>query len=696
MTVPQRNCRVWSRTAGKLLLLITLLYPCGAMSQTRRGVTPEDYFRFENVGDPHISPDGSSVVFTITRVDVQSNRRVSEIWLVPTGGDSAPRRLTTGASSSRPRWSPDGNGIAFLSVRPQVEPRKGDSQTNAETQVYLLPIQGGECRRLTSLRGGVTDFAWSPDGAKLACVSRGGAVSSEGKERSDVRHYIQSFYKLNGLGYFDDRRPHIWMVETGSGAAKQLTFGDQRMDAEPQWSPDGSQIAFSSQATEEDTERSTDIFVIPGTGGQPTSITDIHGGSSHPRWSSDGKRIAFVGAQSAEDSQRIWIARLSTPARTELGSKELDRVVSQLEWAGGSNDLYYVAGDRGQQHIFRLSADSARIVPVTTGERVVQGMDLNMRTSQMVYGADDVKDLDELYASDLDGKKERRLTNCNAELWKELDFASVERLPFRGADGWPIDGFFMKPLDWQPGKRYPMVLVIHGGPGSMFGVGWFHEFQVYAAHGWAVFYANPRGSSGYGESFARGVNLEWGGKAYQDLMYGVDAALAKYPWIDQTKLGVTGGSYGGFMTNWIVTQTNRFRAAVTLRSISNFISIEGTRDLFYDHQRDFGGDLYENFDLYWRYSPIRYAKNVKTPVLILHSDNDQRVPLEQGEQWFRALKHFGVTTELVIFPRENHDLTRTGEPKHLVESLQWQVYWFERFLDGNERTIAPDRRNKEQ
>ncbi len=225
----------------------------------------------------------------------------------------------------------------------------------------------------------------------------------------------------------------------------------------------------------------------------------------------------------------------------------------------------------------------------------------------------------------------------------------------------------------------------------MYGVDWYQEFQVYAARGWAVLFTNPRGSTGYGQKFERGIEGEWGGKDYTDVMNGVEAASKKYPWIDRERLGVTGGSYGGYMTNWIVGHTNIFKAAVTLRSVVNFVSDEGTRDGAYGHKVDFSGDLFEQFDTYWQRSPLKYASRVRTPILILHSDNDFRVPLEQGEQWFRALKHFGVTTEFVIFPRENHNLTRTGEPKHLVESMNWQIYWFERFINNNAAAVPPDR-----
>jgi acylaminoacyl-peptidase len=282
------------------------------------------------------------------------------------------------------------------------------------------------------------------------------------------------------------------------------------------------------------------------------------------------------------------------------------------------------------------------------------------------------------------------LTHLNTSLWEQRSLASVERVNYSAADGWPIDGFLVKPINFDPNKKYPLIVSIHGGPAGQYGVDWFHEFQVYAGRGWAVFFCNPRGSTGYGRKFQRGVVNEWGGKAYTDIMTGVEEALKRNPWIDRDRLGVTGGSYGGYMTNWITTQTNIFRAAVTLRSISNFISDDGTRDGAYGHEKDFGGDIFQNYDAYWKYSPLHYANKVKTPTLVLHSDNDYRVPIEQGEQWFRALQHFGVVSELVMFPRENHNLTRTGEPKHLVESINWQCYWFDRFLNSNASAKRPN------
>ena len=361
-----------------------------------------------------------------------------------------------------------------------------------------------------------------------------------------------------------------------------------------------------------------------------------------------------------------------------------------MQWGASDHDVLFSSGTKGQTHVFRADLASRKVSPVTSGERAVHAYDLSRTGNVMIYLANDFEHMDDLYAADLKGANERQLTHLNAALWEHLEPQKVERLAYESIDGWPIDGFLVKPVGWQPGKKYPMILSIHGGPAGQYGVDWYHEFQVYAGKGWAVFFCNPRGSTGYGEKFERGIANNWGGMDYQDIMAGVDAALKRNDWIDQSRLGVTGGSYGGFMTNWIVGHTNRFKAAVTLRSVSNFISDDGTRDGAYGHEDDFNGFLFDHFDQYWNASPLKYAANVRTPTLVLHSDNDYRVPLEQGEQWFRALKHYGVASELVIFPRENHNLTRTGEPKHVVESLNWQCYWFARYLDGNNNAKPPD------
>jgi len=516
----------------------------------------------------------------------------------------------------------------------------------------------------------------------------------ESRESSDVRHYKNTSYKFNDTGWFDDRRSHLWVVNVKSGTAKQITEGNDWNDSDPQWSPDGTRIAFVSNRTgkEYDLNRNTDVWVISAEGGPLTKISDHEEADNSPRWSRDGKTIAFLGVVRQRDHAKIWLAPSAGDRPSVLAVNGLDLIPGGLEWSDDGKSLYFESGVKGETHLFRVDLSKKSAIQVTAGARAIRNVDFHWPTGVMVYMANDFKRLDDLYVANVNGGRERRLTNLNEALWKPLQLAEVERFSYKSADDWDIDGFVVKPIGWQEGKKYPLILNIHGGPAAMYGVDWFHEFQVYAAKGYAVLFTNPRGSTGYGQRFERGIVNEWGGKDYLDVMNGVDAALKKYSWLDGERMGVTGGSYGGYLTNWIVGHTNRFKAAVTLRSVTNFVSDEGTRDGAYGHSPDFGGDLFEKFDLYWDRSPLKYAKNVKTPTLILHSDNDFRVPLEQGEQWFRALKHFGVTTEFVMFPRENHNLTRTGEPRHLVESLNWQLYWFDRFVNENNGAVAPNQK----
>jgi len=692
--------------AGATCVLAICIAASTSFAQQRRGITPEDYFAFEFVSDPNISPDGKAVAYVVTKIDRNQNRRHSAIWMASLDSLRSPWQFTTSPQSANsPRWSPDGKWLAFLSSRPVTEPTPAATATAAaaaeptRSQIYLLSLNGGEARRLTNLKNGVSAFRWAPDGTRIVTVSRVGPSDSrdsraDAKDRSDVRHYKNTSYKFNDTGWFDDRRTHFWVIEVGSGNAKQITEGNDWNDSNPQWSPDGTRIAFVSNRTGKEYEenRNTDVWVVPAEGGSPVRISDHDEGDENPRWSPDGKTIAFTGELRDRDHPKIFLAPATGGKPSVLAVKDLDLIPTNLEWSADGKSIYFETGVKGEQHLFRSDLQKQSIEQVTRGPRAVRNVDFNWATHQMVFTANDFKHLDDLYVANLDGSGERNLTNLNEGLWKQLQFADVERFTYKSADDWDVDGFLVKPIGWQENKKYPVILSVHGGPAGQYGVDWYHEFQVYAAKGYAVVFTNPRGSTGYGQKFERGIAGEWGGKDYIDVMNGMDAALKNYPWLDPDRMGVTGGSYGGFMTNWIVGHTNRFKAAVTLRSVVNFISDEGTRDGAYGHTPDFGGDLFERFDLFWDRSPLKYAKNVKTPTLILHSDNDFRVPLEQGEQWFRALKHYGVTTEIVMFPRENHNLTRTGEPKHLVESLNWQLYWFDRFLNGNAAAVPPDQK----
>jgi dipeptidyl aminopeptidase/acylaminoacyl peptidase len=615
------------------------------------------------------------------------------------GTSSATATPATSAASSAPlTQTPATSPTPAAGPTPSAAAGAASGASSAEqprNQVYLLSMSGGEARRITNLKNGVSTFRWSPDGTRLAVVSRVGPsdIRPENKDRSDVRHYKNLSYKFNDTGWFDDRRTHLWIVDVKTGNVKQITEGNDWNDSDPQWSPDGLRIAFVSNRTgkEYDGNRNTDVWVISAEGGALTKISDHDEADNSPRWAPDGKTIAFAGEIHERDHPKIWLAPATGGgAPSVLAANGLDLIPGGLEWAADGKSLYFETGVKGENQLFRVDLLTKSIAQVTSGARTVRNVEFNWAAKSMVYMANDFKHMDDVYTADLNAGHERKLTNLNEALWKQLQLADVERFTYKSADDWDVDGFLVKPIGWQDGRKYPMILSVHGGPAGQYGVDWYHEFQVYAALGYAVLFTNPRGSTGYGQKFERGIVDEWGGKDYLDVMNGVDAALKKYPWLDADRMGVTGGSYGGFMTNWIVGHTDRFKAAVTLRSVVNFISDEGTRDGAYGHTPDFSGNLFDRFDFYWDRSPLKYAKNVKTPTLILHSENDFRVPLEQAEQWFRALKHFGATAEIVMFPRENHNLTRTGEPKHLVESLNWQLYWFDRFVNGNSNAVPPD------
>ncbi len=660
----------------------------GSIDAAKRGVTAEDYFAFQTPGDPRLSPDGKLVAYVLTTVDQARNRRDTSIWVVPADGHLPPRRLTAeGVNSSSPRWSPDGTRLAFLSARGALPASETPKQ-----QICVLTLSGGgEAQVLTHLKNGAGAIQWSPDGKRLLAQSQTGPGDNvpPAARRSDVRHYSHISYKFNDTGWFDDKRNHIWVIDAETGAARQITSGDDWNDTDPQWSPDSKRIAFVSDRSghEYDDSHAKNIWVIPADGGELVRISDHEWGDAQPRWSPNGQEIAYAGTAERRMFAKVYIAP-AAGGKSRLAADDLDLLPTQLQWGPGPRQLTFESGYHGTLHVFRIDLAARKTSQLTKGERAVRAV--NAAGSAMVYLSNDFQHLDQLYAARTDGTQERQLTHLNDALWSGLETAAVERMPYKSTDGWDIDGFLVKPVGWEAGKKYPLILSIHGGPAGQYGVDWYHEFQVYAARGWAVFFCNPRGSTGYGQKFERGIYNNWGGMDYQDIMAGLDAALKKYPWIDADKLGVTGGSYGGYMTNWILGHTTRFKAAVTLRSVSNFISDDGTRDGAYGHQDDFSGFLFDDFDQYWDRSPLKYARNVKTPTLVLHSDNDYRVPIEQGEQWFRALKHYGVTAEMVIFPRENHNLTRTGEPKHLVESLNWQCYWFDKYLNGNEAARAPD------
>jgi len=642
-----------------------------------RTLTPEDYYEMKIVSDPRLSPDGTHVAYVVTTFDRERNRKSSAVWVSSFDPDGTSLEVADDGSPNHPRWSPDGRTLAFI-ARP--------APYVVRPQIYAVALGSVEAHRLSEFPNGVDDFEWSPDGLKLACVSKTPNHDNQGSQ--SFKHYIQPQLKLDGRGYLNGKVSHIFVRDVRSNTVRQITYSEDRDDVDPSWSPDGSRIAFIGESTDRGSARTSELLLGSSEGGEITKLSSEASSEISPRWSPDGRWIGYIAAGSPGAMPRIWVVA-SLGGRAALASKNLDLVPSSLEWSESGRSLDAVVRVRGEAQVYRIELSTGKAEAMTSGAHWIQELNVNIGSNRAAFVTSDERHLGEIYVSDLSYRNERRITHENDELLREVELQPAERLTYKGADGWDIDGFLIKPYGWSPGKKYPLIVSVHGGPSGMYGFRSDDEMQVYAGKSWAVFYTNPRGSSGYGEKFQRGVEREWGGKAYEDIMKGVESVLAKNPWIDREHMAIRGQSYGGFMTNWVVGHTNIFKAACTVSGISDFISLEGVRDTYYGHASDFGGDLFQNFDLYWKYSPLQYARDVRTPTLILHGEADQHVPLEQAEEWFRALKHFGVDSELVIFPREDHSMPR--EPRHIVDLMRWQIYWFEQFLNGNPKATPPDR-----
>lgn len=680
-------------------LLTALLLPAGARAADRAFV-PGDFYSIRDVLTPRLSPDGRYVAYVVVSMDEQANKKTSTVWLIAAQGNTAPRRITDGAhSAADPQWSPDGKGITFLSA-----PSHRPNGAADAPQVQFWSLATGEVRTLTNLRGGVGDYQWSPDGTRLVCVStspQGTLAARAVGQNSDLLYYVHSFYKEDGRGFLPHLRRHLWIVDVNTGNSTQITHGGKWDDTQPAWSPDGRSIAFVSDRSGHafDGSRRTDIWVVPATGGDPTRISNHSPAGwmtagfspmySEPTWSPDGTRVAFFAEPEEEGPKAIWIAASDGRSGAREWVPYADVNSWHLTWHGDS--FYYTSDDQGAERAFKADAATGAVSRMTPGDRSIRELDIAKTGDRLVYIGNDFQHPGEVFVNRRDFAHERQLTHVNRAFLSEVDLPPLTPIRYRSADGLTIEGFLAKPSGWRPGKRYPLVVVLHGGPGLMRGYTWQPEYGTAAllGKGIAVFIPNFRGSSGYGAHFLRAIDRQWGGNTYTDVMTGLDAVLRRYPWIDPHRLGVTGISFGGYMTNWVIAHSTRFAAAVTMSSISDFISLEGTRDAFYSHAHDFGGDLFQNWPLYWRYSPLHYAQAVKTPTLVIAGAVDDRVPLEQDEEWFRALRHFDVPAELVIFPREYHAGMLRGEPRHIVESQQLLACWFGKYLNHASGCQAP-------
>jgi dipeptidyl aminopeptidase/acylaminoacyl peptidase len=654
------------------------------------GMKPRDIADLVDVADPRVSPDGSTVAFVVTTMDVAANRYRSRVWLAAADGSTAPRPFTAGEErDSRPRWSPDGSALAFVSHRED----KGSG-------LYVLPVgAGGEVIRVAAWPEEIEDVAWSPDGRRLAFAARlrNEAVYLPTSDRDrPPRRITRLLYRLDSVGWTLDRPRHLFVVPAdGSAAPAAITSGETSV-AGLSWSPDGRSIAFAQARHDTwDEDRAVDLWRVEARpGAEPERLTTTGPIYGRPSWSPDGTTIAFhLGAPlDVPRHDQVGVIPAAGGGGETLLTASLDRQCAPFQagtreplWDGP--DLVFSVEDAGNIHLYRVAADGGgKPTLVLGGDRWVTSYDIAGGTLACCIST--ATALADLHVVSPDGE-ERRLTDHGERFAQTHPPVEPIRFVARSTGGAEVEAWFLPPAGAGPGERHPALLDIHGGPFTQYGNHFLDELQIQAGAGYGVIYANPRGSSGYSEAWGRAIRGPrcdvdpgggWGGPDYDDLMAVVDAAVARFDVIDPDRLGVIGGSYGGYMTSWIVGHTDRFEAACSERSVNNRLTSSWTSDIGPWFRAYLGVSHLEDPEEYLRRSPITYVADMRTPLLILHSENDLRCPIEQAEQLFVALKVLGREVEFVRFPGESHELSRSGAPRHRITRMELILDWFDRHL----------------
>ena len=643
------------------------------------GMKPEDIYNIAWMGDCAISPNGATVLYTLTRLDREDDDYRSAIWRVSSDGGS-PMQFTAGAKrDSMPRWSPDGSQVAFASIRGEEK-----------AQLYVMPASGGESRGLTDAPFGVGEPVWSPDGRSIAYVAQTGDLPDEDEKKAKPYRRIASMkYRINGEGFIYDRRRHIFVIGLEGGDGEQITDGDWD-DGVPAWTPDSKTIVFASARHEgRDTDIHTDLWKIPASGGRPQRLTETSGGCSAPSVSPDGQTIAHVhtpqwpanGTLRAVSIDATGIATIDPSFDRTTGVGSAPGPVARPAWLPDGS-LLSAAADRGRQALI-TAKPGEQTGWVTEGDQVISWYSVSADGARVAVVSSSVSEPSELSVIDLANGDEVRITRHNEAWIQDTAMTMAERLVVPTAEGVEVDCWIMKPAGLTEGRSYPVLLNVHGGPFGQYGETFFDEFQVLTAAGYGVVFCNPRGSAGQSTQFSRAVVGDMGGVDFHDVMTSFDAALAQMPWADQSRLGIIGGSYGGFMTSWAVGHTNRFAAACSERAVNDWYSMQGQSDIGSYFNPEYLGEaakIQEDLDAVLGQSPLTYAKDIETPLLILHSENDLRCPIAQAEHLFVVLKQMGKDVEFVRFPDEDHELSRSGRPSHRVDRFDVILDYFDRKL----------------
>jgi dipeptidyl aminopeptidase/acylaminoacyl peptidase len=657
-------------------------------AQEKHAITFDDLISMHRVAEAEISPDGKWVAYTVATPDMDANRNATNLWMAPVAGGDAIQLTRTGKDSS-PKWSPDGKTIAFLSGR------SGDSQ------VYVLSMEGGEAHPLTKLSTGADTVKWSPGGKTILFTSsvfpecKDDACNKkrdEENEKNPVKaHVAENLLYRHWTHWNEGKRSHLFvMAADGSGEAKDLTAGadydvppDQRgEDSDINFSPDSKEICFTAVTDKvEATSTNGDLFIVPVSGGEPKRITTQTGFDGNPVYSPDGKYIAYraqLRAGYEADRWRVMLYDRATGKSENLTEASFDRSAESLAWSPDSKTIFFLAENETLKPVYTMPAKAG-----ATPKKLVDGFNAGFSLSDdgktLVLSRTSLARPAELFVAASDGSGLKQITHANDALLAKLEMNVPETFWFDGAEGAKVQAMLIPPPNFDAKKKYPVLVLLHGGPQTMWGNSWGYRWnaQVFSAAGYATLMINRRGSTGYGQKFTDDITNDWGGKAYVDVMKGVDASLAKFSFLDGTKMAAAGGSYGGYMVDWIATHTDRFKALISHAGVYDKVSMYATEELWFE-EHDMQGTPWSNPESYRKFAPVAYAGQLgkfKTPTLVIAGERDYRVPYTQSLEFFSALQRQGVPSKLVVFPDEGHWVMKPQNAK----------FWYKTFLDWVEK-----------
>ncbi len=667
----------------------------------RHPMTAKDLFAVALVGDPQMSPDGTWIAYCVREGLVEDNRYRSSLYLVPAEGGPVRRLTYADASDDMPRWSPDGRTLAFVSDRHEKR-----------QQIHLLPMDGGEARRLTDVDGSIGSLAWSPDGTRLVMgyrplseeekARREAEKKDEAKKRPAYKVHTDLHFKEDGAGFLFGTHQHLYVVDAATGKTQQITDGEVD-DIQPRFSPDGRRVVFASNRLDEPLLNldNHDICTVSADGGPVTRLTTTYGPHYGPVFSPDGKSVAFVGHDCEKGGEywndfHLWTVPadggeprdltpdLGRPAGNWFISdtRDVGDALAPPVWSPDGRSLTFTLSDSGSVQICRVSAEGGPVTRLTPPGHELDGLTTGRDGRRLAFVIADHLRPAEVAVMDAAGGEPQILTDHNRALLDSVRVGEPEEFWVDTAPGARVQGWILKPPEFTEGKKYPLILEIHGGPFMAYGNTFFHEMQFLAARGYVVVWTNPRGSQSYGEAHTRALVHKWGIPDTDDLMIVLDEIVSR-GYVDETRLGVTGGSYGGFMTNWLLGHTDRFKAGVTQRSVVDMLSFYGASDYGHVFEWEFGlrpWDDEESMMRYLRMSPIHRATDITAPLLIIHSEEDHRCPVSQAEELFTTLKRLGRTVEFVRFEGESHGLSRGGRPQNRLVRLERIAGWFDDHL----------------